>query len=151
MARTSARRTALALVAALLLGACGDDDASTATDDPVVEETSTTTPQAAETEDATATTTTTTAAPEPEGTTIEVTVTGGQVEGGGRTPVPLGDDVTIRVTSDVDDHVHLHGYDVLVDVTAGATAELTFTADIPGVFEVELEESRIALLELEVS
>lgn len=147
MARTSFRRTSLALVAALLLAACGDDDASTVTDDPAVEETSTTMPPASEAEDGTSTTT----VPEPAGTVIEVSVAGGQVDGGGRTAVPLGDAVTVRVTSDVDDHIHLHGYDVLVDVAAGETAELTFTADIPGVFEVELEESRIPLLELEVS
>lgn len=149
MARTSFRRISLALAAALLLAACGDDDASTVTDDPAVEETSTTMAPASETEDGTSSTTT--AVPEPAGTVIEVSVTGGQVDGGGRTAVPLGDAVTVRVTSDVDDHIHLHGYDVLVDVAAGETAELTFTADIPGVFEVELEESRIPLLELEVS
>src|SRR3546814_16091229 len=76
-----------------------------------------------------------------------VTCAGGHVKGGGRTSVPLGDAVTIRVTSDVTDHVHLHGYDVLADVAAGGTAELVFTADIPGVFEVELEDAGLALLE----
>lgn len=86
-----------------------------------------------------------------EGAVVEVTVSSGQVEGGGRVPVALGDTVTIRVTSDVADRVHLHGYDVLADVGAGETAELTFTADIPGVFEVELEDAGIPLLELEVS
>ncbi len=91
------------------------------------------------------------AAPADDGTVIEVGVEGGTVEGGGRTPVSLGDTVTIRVTSDVDDHIHLHGYDVMVDVTAGGTADLTFEATIPGVFEVELEDSRVLLLELEIS
>ncbi|MDE0804281.1 MAG: hypothetical protein OSA99_13285, partial [Acidimicrobiales bacterium] len=69
---------------------------------------------------------------------IEVSVADGAVDGGGRTNVSLGDTVTIRVTSDVDDHIHLHGYDVLADIAAGETAELTFDATIPGVFEVEL-------------
>ena len=91
------------------------------------------------------------AAPADDGTVIEVKVEGGTVEGGGRTPVSLGDTVTIRVTSDVDDHIHLHGYDVMVDVIAGETADLTFEATIPGVFEVELEDSRVLLLELEIS
>ncbi len=85
------------------------------------------------------------------GEIIEVGIEGGQVSGGGRVPVELGSTVTIRVTSDVADHVHLHGYDVMVDVPAGETAELTFDATIPGVFEVELEDSRIPLLELEIS
>ncbi|WP_436792718.1 hypothetical protein [Actinospongicola halichondriae] len=82
---------------------------------------------------------------------IEVTVDGGEVAGGGRTKVALGDPVTIRVTSDVADHIHLHGYDVMVDVAAGETVDLTFDATIPGVFEVELEESGLQLLELEIS
>ena len=85
------------------------------------------------------------------GTVIEVSVADGAVDGGGRTAVALGDTVTIRISSDIDDHIHLHGYDVLVDVTAGEPAELTFEATIPGVFEVELEDSRIQLLELEIS
>ena len=82
---------------------------------------------------------------------IEVSVSDGAVEGGGRTSVSLGDTVTIQVTSDVDDHIHLHGYDVLADVVAGETAELTFDATIPGVFEVELEDARLPMLELEIS
>lgn len=85
------------------------------------------------------------------GTVIEVSVADGAVDGGGRTAVALGDTVTIRISSDIDDHIHLHGYDVLVDVTAGEPAELTFEATIPGVFEVELEDSRLQLLELEIS
>lgn len=63
----------------------------------------------------------------------------------------MGETVTLRVRSDVADHVHLHGYDVFQDVDAGETAELTFEADIPGVFEVELEDAGIQLVELEVS
>lgn len=83
--------------------------------------------------------------------TIEVTVAGGAVTGGGRHDVSLGDTVSLSVTSDVADHVHLHGYDVMVDVGPGEPAELTFDATIPGVFEVELEESGVLLLELEIS
>lgn len=82
---------------------------------------------------------------------VEVEVADGAVTGGGRTKVALGTSVTIRVTSDVADHIHLHGYDVLVDVAAGDTVDLSFDATIPGVFEVELEESGLQLLELEIS
>ena len=141
------RITAVLLLFALLVAACGDDDTDAAaptTDQPA----DTTTTTAAD--PTTTQTSETTAAPE-EGVVIEVTVQGGQVEGGGRKQVPLGETVTLRVTSDVADHVHLHGYDVLVDVAAGETAELTFDATIPGVFEAELEDSRLPLLELEIS
>ena len=82
---------------------------------------------------------------------IEILVEGGEVTGGGRHEVGLGDTVTLRVTSDVDDHVHLHGYDVFQDVAAGNTVDLTFEATIPGVFEVELEDARLPLVELEIS
>lgn len=86
-----------------------------------------------------------------DGTVIEIDVVAGEVNGGGRQKAALGESVTIRVTSDVDDHIHLHGYDVLTDVRAGTPAELTFDATIPGVFEVELEDSGVLLVELEIS
>ncbi len=37
------------------------------------------------------------------------------------------------------DEVHVHGYDHRAPVAPGAPAEVRFTPDIPGVFEVELE------------
>jgi hypothetical protein len=67
-----------------------------------------------------------------------------------RIEVALGDSVLLVVTVDGADEIHLHGYDVFADVAAGGTAELAFTADIPGVFEVELEQRRIQLLEIVV-
>lgn len=77
---------------------------------------------------------------------------GGHVQGGVQTKdVPLGSSVTLTVTSDVSDEVHVHGYDKKVDVTAGAPASLTFTADIPGQFEVELENAHLKITELRVS
>lgn len=82
---------------------------------------------------------------------IEITVSGGEVDGPGTVPLDPGTDVELIVTSDVDDHIHVHGYDIFQDVTAGGSATLTFTADIPGVFEVELEDSGTHLVELQVS
>jgi hypothetical protein len=55
------------------------------------------------------------------------------------------------VDADVADEVHVHGYDLVADVAPGSPAELTFLADIPGVFEVELESSHVELLRLEVA
>ena len=83
--------------------------------------------------------------------TIEVRVVGGRVEGvGDAVDVPLGEDVTIRVRSDEADEVHVHGYDVIDDVGPGDEAEIELTADIPGAFEVELEEAHLLLFELRV-
>lgn len=82
---------------------------------------------------------------------VSVSVVDGTVEGGGRHEVGLGETVTVRVTSDTTDEIHVHGYDVYGDVAAGGTGEVTFTADVPGVWEVELEDAGIPLLELQVS
>ena len=48
------------------------------------------------------------------------------------------------------DHVHLHGYDVFQDVSAGGKVEFNVPATIPGVFEVELEDRVVPLAEITV-
>jgi sirohydrochlorin ferrochelatase len=48
------------------------------------------------------------------------------------------------------DKVHLHGYDLSADVAPGRPAVIDFTADAPGVFEVELEQAHLRLVELQV-
>lgn len=88
----------------------------------------------------------------PASRTINITLSGGQVTGEtGRVEVPLGTPVTISVTSDVTDEIHVHGYDVTADVPAGGSGSVNFTATIPGVFEVELEGAHRQLFELQVS
>ena len=83
---------------------------------------------------------------------IEVTFANGKAGGDtGRVQVAEGTSVTLVVTSDVADEVHVHGYDKKADVKAGGTATITFTADIPGQFEVELESAHLKLVELRVS
>lgn len=143
----AARAGALLAVAAMLLAACGSDEPTAA---PA---TTTDVPAASTTVDGTAsatasTTTTTTSDPVH---TIDVTYANGQVVGGVRTEtVELGQKVRLRVTSDVAEEVHVHTYDVVADVAAGQTAELEFTATIPGRHEVELEKEGKQLLVLEV-
>jgi hypothetical protein len=88
----------------------------------------------------------------PAGQRIEVTVVGGRVSGDtGRVPVGSGDHVTLVVTSDVADEIHLHGYDLTAALSPGTPTELAFDATIPGVFEVELHEAGTVLLSLQVS
>ena len=87
----------------------------------------------------------------PAGTNIDVSFAGGQVTGStGRVPVSSGEQVTISVTSDVADEIHLHGYDLSAPVGPDAPGTLTFQATIPGVFEVELEERGTLLFTLQV-
>jgi heme/copper-type cytochrome/quinol oxidase subunit 2 len=83
---------------------------------------------------------------------VEVEVAGGASSIAGQTVnAKIGQRVLIQVASDVADEVHLHGYDLKVEVAAGSSAEIEFVADIPGVFEVELEEAGLLLFELAVS
>lgn len=85
------------------------------------------------------------------GQRIEVEVAGGQVTGDtGRIAVPVGQPVTLSVTSDTADEIHVHGYDLAAPVTAGSPAELTIDATVPGVFEVELHDAGTVLLTLQV-
>jgi hypothetical protein len=88
---------------------------------------------------------------DPAGQRIEVQVTGGQVSGDtGRVPVTAGEHVTLVITSDAADEVHVHGYDLGAELSPGEPAEVTFDATIPGVFEVELHEAGTLLLSLQV-
>lgn len=64
--------------------------------------------------------------------------------------VKQGDTVTIRITSDVPEELHLHGYDKSVDLEKDVQAELVFVADITGRFPYELEKSKTEIGALEV-
>jgi hypothetical protein len=77
---------------------------------------------------------------------VRITVRGGTPVGGvRRVTVGKGRRVILIVTSDVADHVHLHGYDVMRDVAPGSPARLAFTATIVGTVEVELEDRGVPL------
>lgn len=154
------RKTRVAAVALMILiSACSNGETAETTspaitDENTTSETTTTTAETTTTVGATAPVeTTTTAAPsvEPELMAIDVVFESGSVEGETRITVPLGEDVVVTVVSDVSDHVHLHGYDIFADVGPGAPATIEFTADIPGIFELELEDSGVRLVELEVT
>jgi hypothetical protein len=121
-----------------------DDDDEQATPPP---------PPATETETGTTTTrTTTTTRPKPSGPTqIRIVVRGGRVIGGlRRARLERGERAVLIVRADVSDHVHLHGYDIMRDVSPGRPARLRFRATIPGRFEVELEDRRLQIAQLEV-
>ena len=100
---------------------------------------------------------TTTAAPVPtidqagDGVLIELVIVDGSVEGGvRREAVGVDETVTLRVSGNTSDQVHIHGYDLYIDLHEGR-GQLAFEASIPGVFEVELEASHTLVLQLEVS
>ena len=83
--------------------------------------------------------------------TISVKVRNGKASGDtGHVTVPLGSPVVISVSSDVADEIHVHGYERTVKVPAASTASVAFTANKPGAFAVELENPKLALLQLQV-
>jgi len=83
--------------------------------------------------------------------TISIKVRGGKASGDtGRIAVPVGTPIVLSVSSDVADEIHVHGYDRKAKIPAGATAAVTFVANTPGVFKVELENSKLQLLQLQV-
>jgi heme/copper-type cytochrome/quinol oxidase subunit 2 len=64
--------------------------------------------------------------------------------------VHQGDDVKFRITSDVADKFHLHGYNLEVPVSPERSAVLEFTAKLTGRFTYELHKSGLELGALEV-
>jgi hypothetical protein len=61
-----------------------------------------------------------------------------------------GDTVRFRVKAPANDHVHIHGYDIMRDVKAGQTTRVSFKADIDGIFEIEFEDAGTPIAELRV-
>jgi hypothetical protein len=150
------------LTAALLVVAaagCGGDE-SAQTTAPGTTAPATTAPETTASPTTTATTTTAPATtappppatkPEPDVTLVKITIRGGKVVGGlERVTVEKDRDVTLLVTADVSDEVHLHGYDKSADVTPQKPARLVFKATLRGRFEVELEERGLQIAELTV-
>jgi FtsP/CotA-like multicopper oxidase with cupredoxin domain len=85
------------------------------------------------------------------GKLVQVRVAGGMVETAQRrVRVSRGDRVRIQVQSDQADEVHVHGFDLSEEVGPGKPATVEFTADLPGVWEVELENAKRKLFDLEV-
>lgn len=61
-----------------------------------------------------------------------------------------GEDIRFKVESDVADEIHLHGYDVAMEVEAGGSVEFDVPATLTGVFEVELEQRVVPIAEITV-
>jgi hypothetical protein len=152
------RSRLLAACLVLVLAACGGgEDVATTTSGP--ERSTTTTTEATTTTSTSLPSTTTTASLPPTTRAITTTTTqpidvsfeGGVVTGPERVTATVGDQVSTWVLSDVDAEIHVHGYDLFFEATAGIPVEITLTANVPGIFEVEVEGSHTLLFELEVT
>ena len=137
-----------------------DDDEAAATTSAATTEAATTAPSetttATETETAPGVTVTEeqpaeTTPTEPDVQRFAARIEGGEVVGGlQRWQVTQGDDVRIVIRSDVDDEIHLHGYDIEKPVGPGKPAIFAFGATIPGRFELESHESGGQIAQLDV-
>jgi hypothetical protein len=119
-----------------------DTDEPTATPPPA--------PTEATTTEATTTGTTTAPPPPPSGppppAQVRIVVRGGLPVGGPRRVTVARDRrVVLTVTSDVSDHVHLHGYDLMQDVGPGMPARIAFRATRAGTVEAELEDRGVQI------
>ena len=55
------------------------------------------------------------------------------------------------IRASVSDHVHIHGYDLMQDVTPAKPARFDFRTSIDGRFEIELEDSGKEIAQLTVT
>ena len=85
---------------------------------------------------------------------VEVEVAGDKITtANDRVEVNVGQTVHVSVVCDVADEVHVHGFDLSVDLEPNEPGELEFevTDDPgPGLYEVELEDRGLLLFQLEV-
>jgi hypothetical protein len=140
------REVLVATIVVALTACGGEEPASTTT---VPSSTSTADPTA--TTNSLAPTTTVMAATTTTELQIDIEFVGGEVVGPETFEVELGDNVDIWVLSDVNDEMHVHGYNLFYDLEAGVPFHLSFPADVPGVFEVEVHTGHAQLFEIQVT
>ncbi|MGA2551581.1 MAG: hypothetical protein ABSF50_15620 [Burkholderiaceae bacterium] len=82
---------------------------------------------------------------------IEITVRGGRrVQGPAIVKVHQDDDVTLVITDDAADELHLHGYDLHASIQPGVAATIQFRANRTGRFTFELHKANVELGAIEV-
>ena len=142
-----APRTAAALTAALLLAlaGCGDDANDTTAQEPM--------PTPVVTTEATPSASASASADASAGQTIEINLENGKPteKVGPTVTVAKGDKLTLVITSDSAQEIHVHGLDTYIEVPAGETVTKTLTIGLAsGSYEVEVHETEILLFNLQV-
>jgi hypothetical protein len=142
----------LAVVLFLLLRP-DDDSENTADTTPTAQTTTTaeTTTEGTTTEETTTEQTTTTE-PANQPQRVVIRVENAEPVGGVQEyDVEQGEEVVLVVHADVEDEVHLHGYDLTAEVAPNRPARIRFHAEDVGQFEIELEARAVPIGELVVS
>jgi hypothetical protein len=62
----------------------------------------------------------------------------------------VGESLTLTVTSDHADELHIHGFEVEKELVAGQPMSVTVTGGQPGVYEVETHHPELRLLKIAV-
>ena len=82
--------------------------------------------------------------------TIDLKVTGSTMTPENPT-ARANDSVTLTITADRDEEIHLHGYDIAFECRAGQPLTKTFRADKTGAFDIEIEDPPTPLGKLTVN
>lgn len=142
----------------VVIAACGDDGGGTTSFVTVASTTTNLAPTTSTAESTSTMAASTTTTVDDGVTEIEVVYAGGSAEvtvdgepESGRVQVALGTDVHLTVSADITSTIHVHGYDESAEVSPGSPAVIEFTADIPGIFDVEIHAANARLMELQVS
>lgn len=132
------RNLAAAAVAALILTGCGGDTDSAPADEPTA---SASADAGAEEQESAA-----------EGVQVDVEIADGSVTPQGeRVEVIAGEPITLSVTSDHEDEIHVHADpEVTLEAKPGETVEETFTIDTPGQAAVESHHLGVTIVQLVV-
>ncbi len=137
---------AVVAAAAVALAACSNGSPTPAATTPATSASPSTSATSSATSSTPSATTSTTT-----GRTIAITVTGSAVTPApAQVDLPVGQTLTLVVTSDHDDQLHAHGFEVEEDIKAGVPATIALTGKDPGVYEVELHHPALTLLTVAV-
>lgn len=89
--------------------------------------------------------------PKPKPEVPEIVVEGGQPVGGVKQlEFRSGETIRFDIVSDTADELHVHTYDVYVDLEPGKTAEVKIPATIEGVVEAEMHHSLAPVAEISI-
>lgn len=147
----NARRTAATvsvLVLTLGLAACGEDEPATGAPEPTTSATAES-PAATPTEEPEDTPS---AEPEDDRIVLEAQIRDGRIEPNAqRVKVPLGEEITLVITSDTTGELHVHSRpEQYIDLEPGKTTA-RITIEAPGLIEVEEHDTGILIWSLQVS
>jgi hypothetical protein len=62
-----------------------------------------------------------------------------------------GDEIRFAVTSNTDQEIHIHGYEIEEEIPAGQTIDVEFPADLDGIYEVESHTTEQQIAEIRVN